>query len=68
MINESVAVNGLNINIQTNTVDILDITFFTDEAWFNLSGYINTQNSRLWSSENSYAVHENPLHEQKLRV
>jgi hypothetical protein len=54
--------------IQTNTVDILDITFFADEAWFHLSGYVNTQNSRLWSSENPYAVHEKPLHGQKLGV
>jgi hypothetical protein len=29
--------------IQTKTVDILDVTFFTDEAWFHLSGYFNTQ-------------------------
>jgi hypothetical protein len=54
--------------IQTKTVDILDITFFTDEAWFHLLGYVNTQNSRLWSSENPYAVHEKPMHDQKLGV
>jgi len=27
--------------------DILNITFFTDEAYFHLSGYINSQNSRV---------------------
>jgi hypothetical protein len=26
--------------IQTKTVDILDVTFFTHEAWFHLSGYV----------------------------
>jgi hypothetical protein len=31
--------------IQMKTVDILDVTFFTDEAWFHLSGYVNTQNT-----------------------
>jgi hypothetical protein len=31
--------------IQTKTVDNLDVTFFTDEAWFHLSGYVNTQNT-----------------------
>jgi hypothetical protein len=31
--------------IQTKTVDILDVTFFTDEAWFHFSGYVNTQNT-----------------------
>jgi hypothetical protein len=54
--------------IQMKTVDILDVTFFTDEAWFHLSGYINTQNTRLCSSENPHAVHEKPLHDQKLLV
>jgi hypothetical protein len=33
-----------------------------DEAWFHLSGYINSQNSRIWSAENPHALHENPLH------
>jgi hypothetical protein len=54
--------------IQMKTVDILDVTSFTDEAWFHLSGYVNTQNTRLWSFENPYAVHEKPLHDQKLGV
>jgi hypothetical protein len=54
--------------IQTKTVDILDDTFFTDEAWFHFSGYVNTQNTRLWSLENSHAVYEKLLHDQKLGV
>jgi len=54
--------------IQTKIVDILYIIFFTDEAWFHLSGCVNTQNTRLWSSENPHAVHEKPLHDQKLGV
>jgi len=52
--------------IQTKTVDILDVTFFTDEAWFHLLGYVNIQNTQLWSSEIPHALHENPLHDQKL--
>jgi hypothetical protein len=51
--------------IQTKTVDILDVTFFTDEAWFHLSCYVNT---RLWSSENPHAVRGKPLFDQKLGV
>jgi hypothetical protein len=31
--------------IQTKPVDILDVTFFPDEVWFHLSGYVNTQNT-----------------------
>jgi len=53
--------------IQTN-VDFLDVTFFTDEAWFHFSGYVNTQKTRLWSSENPHALHEKLLHDQKLGV
>jgi transposase len=26
------------------------LTFFSDEAWFHLQGYINTQNNRYWNS------------------
>jgi hypothetical protein len=50
-------VNNFN---QMKIVDILDVTFFTDETWFHLSGYVNTQNTQLWSSEIPHALHENP--------
>jgi hypothetical protein len=29
---------------------ILDYTWFSDEAWSHLSGYVNSQNTRLWGS------------------
>jgi hypothetical protein len=45
--------------------EILDYTWFSDEAWFHLSGYVNSQNTRLWGSENSHALFEEPLHSQK---
>lgn len=54
--------NNLNNN---NT---LDLTFFTDEAWFYLSGYINKQNMRIWSSENPHEFIQSPLHSQKIGV
>lgn len=47
---------------------ILDVTFFTDEAWFHLSGYVNSQNNRLWSSENPHEFHQVPLYDQKVGV
>jgi hypothetical protein len=28
----------------------LQLAFFSDEAWFHLHGYINTQNDHYWSS------------------
>ncbi|PNF37265.1 hypothetical protein B7P43_G00402 [Cryptotermes secundus] len=36
----------------------LQLTFFSDEAWFHLQGYINTQNNRYWSSQNPHLTHE----------
>jgi len=37
---------------------VLDSTFFKDEALFHLSGYINSEDSRIWSAENSHAVYK----------
>ena len=48
--------------------DILDITFFSDEAWFHLGGYVNSQNNRYWSTGNPHHMHESPLHQQKIGV
>jgi hypothetical protein len=47
---------------------ILDYTWFSDEAWFHLSGYVNYQNTRLWGSENPNTLFEEPLHSQKVGV
>ena len=38
--------------------NLLDKTSFTDVARFYLSGYVNSQNSRIWSTENADMVHE----------
>lgn len=48
--------------------DILDVTYFTDEAWFHLSGYVNSQNSRIWSTKNPHEFKQIPLHDQKVGV
>ena len=32
------------------------------------SGYVNSQNSRLWSSDNPHSLHKTPLHEKKVGV
>lgn len=48
--------------------DMLEKTFFTDEAWFYLSGYVNSQNMRMWSAENPNFSIEAPLHPQKIGV
>ncbi|KAG1710409.1 Apoptosis-inducing factor 1, mitochondrial [Nymphon striatum] len=45
---------------------ILDYTSFSDEAWFHLSGYMNSQNTIVWSTENPSAVFEKLPHAQKV--
>ncbi len=40
--------------------------FYSDEAYIHLERYINSQNYRLWASENSNAFVENRLHPQKV--
>jgi hypothetical protein len=42
----------------------LELSFYSDEAWFILIGYINGQSNRYWSTEDSYG-HEVPLHHLK---
>ena len=39
--------------------------FFSDEAWFQLDGYVNSQNYRFWSSSNPHEYIEAPLHSAK---
>ena len=50
------------------TNEILNRTFYTDEAWFHLSGYVNSQNFRIWSTDNPYQFIETPLHPEKIGV
>jgi hypothetical protein len=46
----------------------LQLTLFSDEAWFHLQGYINTQNNCYWSSQNPHLTHDTPLHPVKIGV
>lgn len=41
---------------------------WTDEAHFHLTGYVNTQNCRIWATENPHANHPVPLHPTKVTV
>jgi hypothetical protein len=51
--------------INGTTLSNLVITQFTDKAWFQLSGYMNPQNTCLWALEDSHTVPEEPLHLKK---
>jgi hypothetical protein len=42
--------------------------FFPDEAWFHLNGYVNSQNSRFWSSENPHLFQKFHYTPRKLAV
>lgn len=42
--------------------------FMSDEAWFNLSGHVNSQNTRYWSVENPHMISQQPLHDEKIGV
>lgn len=56
----------LNFTHRSRTV--LDLCFFSDEAWFHLSGYVNSQNYRIWSAENPHTYRETALHPEKIGV
>lgn len=50
-------------------MEVLDNFFFSDEAWFHLSGYVNARNYRQWSSEKPIdGYRETSLHPLKIGV
>lgn len=55
-------------NDNLNNNDLLDNTFYSDEAWFHLSGYVNSQNYRIWSTVNPHVIEAAPLHPLKVGV
>ena len=40
--------------------------FMSDQAWFHLTGHVNSQNTCYWSSENPHVIYETPLHDLKI--
>jgi hypothetical protein len=44
------------------------LIFFSDEAWFHLQGYINTQNYCHRSSDNTHLTHKVLLYKVKVSV
>lgn len=41
---------------------------FTDEAHFQLGGYVNKHNCRIWGTENPHVIVEKPMHPQRVTV
>ncbi|UYV68203.1 hypothetical protein LAZ67_5003376, partial [Cordylochernes scorpioides] len=46
----------------------LSNVLWTDEAHFSLNGEVNTQNSRIWATENPRIFTEMPLHQPRVTV
>jgi hypothetical protein len=53
-------------NLIRGNIGVLDQVFFTDEAWFHLSGYVNSQNYRTGRTKNPHNFTATPLHPQKI--
>jgi hypothetical protein len=51
-----------------NNHDVLDLSFFTDESCFHLSGYVNKLNYRTWSVVNPCNLLRVPLHAVKIGI
>jgi hypothetical protein len=51
-----------------NNDETLDLTFYSDEAWFHLTGFIISQTMRMWSADNPHFFRETPLHPLKIGV
>ena len=48
--------------------DLVNNIWMSDEAHFHVSGFVNKQNFCYWSQANPWALHEKPLHSQKVTV
>jgi hypothetical protein len=59
--------NWMLQNVHDWLID-LQLLFITDEAYFHWSGYVNSQNTWIWSDEKPHAVHPIPLHYIKIGV
>lgn len=56
------------LHLSRDNVGVFNNFFFSDEAWVQLDGYINSQNYRTWSTENPHMYREMGLHPPKLGI
>lgn len=53
---------------QATNADFSNKIFFSDEAHFQVGGYVNKQNCRIWGSENPQVIQERPMHPPRVTV
>ena len=54
--------------LQHYFADFFKKVIFSHEAHFDVSGYVNKQNCRIWRTENPDAYIENPTHLKRVTV
>lgn len=54
--------------MNSNNGTFSQAVFFTEEALFYRTGYLNLQNTKIWSSENLRAIVEESLDPEKIDV
>ena len=52
----------------TEDADFAKKIIFSDEAHFDLGGYVNKQNCRIWGTENPHAYIEKPIQPKRVTV
>ena len=52
----------------TEDVDFDKTIVFSDEGHFDLDGYVNKQNCRIWDTENPHAYTKEPMHSKRVTV
>jgi hypothetical protein len=45
-----------------------ECVFYSDKAWLTLRGYMNSENNKCGSTENSYAVCKVPRNDMKISI
>ena len=61
------SLSGPAINLQKMTISAKKI-IFSDETHFDLGGYVNKQNFRIWDTVNPHAYIEKPTHPKRITV
>ena len=56
------------LDLSAEDEDLVKNIRMSDEAHFHASGFVNKQNFHYWSQANPRALHEKPLHSQKVTV